>query len=323
MRISILVFSLFVFIINCGPSEKMKDLKKKAESFGAIPAKMPGSENDTQDLIDLGKKLFFEKKLSVNDTQSCNSCHDVLNKKGGVDNEPTSPGALGKRGDRNSPTVLNAGYHTAQFWDGRVADLIGQAKGPITNPIEMGMLNEAVVEEKITSIADYKPLFEKAFPKDEKKISYDNIAKAIAAFERTLKTNDRFDDFIRGDFKALTEAELKGFETFMAKGCQSCHNGPLFGGNSFRKLGQVKPYETEDLGRFNVSKKEEDKFVFKVPSLRNIALTAPYFHDGKVKTLEDAVKLMGTHQLGIELKDNEIKEIVTFLNSLTDKNKER
>lgn len=315
----ILLFA--VAIVACGPSQKTKDLMKKAKQFGVIPEKMPGSDSDTPELVALGKKLYFEKKLSINDTQSCNSCHDITGKKGGVDNQPTSKGAQGDLGGRNSPTVLNAGFHIAQFWDGRAKDLAEQAKGPITNPIEMGMLNEQVTVEKIAGIAEYQPLFEKAFPKAEKKISYENISLAIAAFERTLRTNDRFDDFIRGDHKALNEAEQKGFETFMAKGCQSCHSGPLFGGNSYMKLGQQNPYETPDLGRYAVTKKEEDKYVFKVPSLRNIAITAPYFHDGKVKTLEEAVKKMAFHQLGMKLKDDEISSIVTFLKTLTDKKK--
>ncbi|MEM7181974.1 MAG: cytochrome-c peroxidase [Spirochaetota bacterium] len=317
-----LVILWVVLLQFCGPSEEVKKLMKQGkDQFGVIPAKMPGSEADTPELIELGRKLFFEKKLSINDQQSCNSCHDVREKKGGVDNAVTSTGAQGDVGERNSPTVLNAGFHIAQFWDGRAKDLVEQAKGPITNPKEMGMLNEQVVEEKISGITEYQALFAKAFPKDERKISYNNIAKAIAAYERTLRTNDRFDDFIRGDHKALNQQEQKGFQDFMAKGCQSCHNGPLFGGNSFRKLGQVKPYETEDLGKYAVSKKDEDKYVFKVPSLRNVALTAPYFHDGKVKTLEEAIKKMGYHQLGMELKDEEISSIATFLKALTDKNK--
>lgn len=317
-----LISTLLFLIIACGPSKKTLELVEKAKGFGTIPAKMPGGEKDTPELVELGKKLFFEKRLSINDTQSCNSCHDVTNKKGGVDNDSTSTGALGKKGDRNAPTVLNAGFHTAQFWDGRAATLEDQAKGPITNPIEMGMLSPESVEEKLSTIEEYKPLFEKVFPEGDKKITYDNIAKAIAAYERTLITSDRFDDFVRGDMKALTEVELKGFDTFLSKGCNACHKGALFGGDSFQKLGAVKPYPTEDTGKFKLTNQEADKFIFKVPSLRNIALTAPYFHDGKVKTLEEAVQKMGFHQLGMELKEEEIKSIVAFLNTLTDKSKQ-
>jgi cytochrome c peroxidase len=247
-----------------------------------------------------------------------------LEKKGGVDNEQTSPGAFGKRGDRNSPTVLNAGFHFAQFWDGRASDLVAQAKGPILNPVEMAMPDEKTVVEKISKIEGYKELFEKAFPSDSEKISYDNIAKSIAAFERTLKTSDRLDDFISGNYKALTPSEIEGLEKFMTTGCMSCHNGPLLGGNSYRKMGEKNPYEnTEDIGRAAVTKNDAEKYYFKVPSLRNIALTAPYFHDGKAATLEDAVKKMAYLQLGKELQDNEVASIVTFLKALTDKEREK
>jgi cytochrome c peroxidase len=312
------------FALQCGPSAKTKEIMEKAKSIGKIPDKMPGSEKDTQEIVELGKKLYFEKALSKNDSQSCNSCHNILEKKGGVDNEQTSPGAFGKRGDRNSPTVLNAGFHFAQFWDGRASDLVAQAKGPILNPVEMAMPDEKTVVEKISKIEGYKELFEKAFPSDSEKISYDNIAKSIAAFERTLKTSDRLDDFISGNYKALTPSEIEGLEKFMTTGCMNCHNGPLLGGNSYRKMGEKNPYEnTEDIGRAAVTKNDAEKYYFKVPSLRNIALTAPYFHDGKAATLEDAVKKMAYLQLGKELQDNEVASIVTFLKALTDKEREK
>jgi cytochrome c peroxidase len=323
LRIGILLLSLI--LVSCKPNVKTEELMKKANvTFGTIPEKMPGGENDTPQLVDLGKKLYFEKGLSKNDSQSCNSCHDVQGKKGGVDNLPTSPGAFGKNGDRNSPTVLNAGFLIAQFWDGRAKDLTEQAKGPILNPGEMAMPDARSVEIKIASIAGYKELFDKAFPNDANKISYDNIAKAIAAFERTLKTKDRFDDFLTGNSKALSKEELIGLETFMNTGCIGCHNGPLLGGNSFRKMGEVKPYEnTDDKGKYNVTKNEADKFIFKVQSLRNVALTSPYFHDGKATTLEEAVKKMAFLQLGKELSDAEVSQIVTFLKSLTDKERDK
>jgi cytochrome c peroxidase len=308
-------------LIHCGPSEKTKKLAENSSKiFGTIPEKMPGSEGDTPELVELGKKLYFETALSGDNTQSCNSCHNVLDKKGGVDNEPTSKGIAGKNGDRNSPTVLNAGFHLAQFWDGRAKDLVEQAKGPILNPVEMAMPSEKAVEDKIAATGNYKDLFEKVFPNDTKKLSYDNIAKAIAAFERTLRTSDRFDDFQKGNYKALTQQEIDGLDKFITSGCTSCHNGPLLGGNSYRKMGERNPYENkEDLGRFNLTKQEYDKYVFKVPSLRNIALTAPYFHDGKASTLEEAVKQMGHLQLGLNLDDKEVASIVTFLKALTDK----
>ncbi|MDX1958698.1 MAG: cytochrome-c peroxidase [Leptospiraceae bacterium] len=324
MKYTLLTLLLF-FLVYCGPSAKTQELHKKAKlTFGVIPDKMPGSESDTPALIDLGKKLYFEKGLSKNDSQSCNSCHNVLDRKGGVDNLPTSPGAFGKNGDRNSPTVLNAGFHIAQFWDGRAADLAAQAKGPVLNPVEMGMPSEKAVEAKIEGIAGYKELFEKAFPTEKVKVTYDNIAKAIASFERTLKTKDRFDDFLSGNFKALSNEEVEGLDLFMSTGCTGCHNGPLMGGNSFRKMGERNPYENkEDLGRFNITKQETDKYVFKVQSLRNVALTAPYFHDGKATTLEQAVKKMAYLQLNVDLPDQDVSKIVSFLKTLTDKERDQ
>ncbi|PJZ51462.1 cytochrome-c peroxidase [Leptospira adleri] len=310
-------------LVSCGPSEKTKKLIDDSKKIlGTIPDKIPGGEGDTPELVQLGEKLYFEKRLSANDTQACNSCHNVAGKGAGVDNLPTSPGAFGKNGDRNSPTVLNAGFHLAQFWDGRAKDLKEQAKGPILNPVEMAMPSAAEVEKKIGAIAEYQDLFAKAYPKDEKKITYENLAGAIAAFERTLVTKDRFDDFQRGDHKALSSEEQEGLETFLATGCTACHIGPLLGGNSFRKLGQVNPYEnTVDKGRLGVTKNAADAFVFKVPSLRNIAITGPYFHDGKVATLEEAVRKMAHLQLGKDLSDSDTKSIVTFLKALTDKNR--
>ncbi|MDI7235013.1 MULTISPECIES: cytochrome-c peroxidase [Leptospira] len=318
-------------LVYCGPSEKTKKLMDDSNKiFGTIPDKMPGGENDTPELVQLGKTLYFEKRLSANDTQSCNSCHNIIGNTSGVDNLPTSPGAFGKNGVRNSPTVLNAGFHLAQFWDGRAKDLKEQAKGPILNPLEMAMPSAAEVEKKIGEIPEYRELFAKAYPDSSaqenpksvttKKITYDNITGAIAAFERTLKTQDRFDDFQRGNHKALSEEEQEGLEKFLTTGCTTCHVGPLLGGNSFRKLGQVHPYEnTNDKGRQDLTKNPADVFVFKVPSLRNVGVTGPYFHDGKTTTLEEAVKKMAYLQLGKELSESDIKSIATFLKALTDK----
>ena len=323
-KTQILCLGLILALVSaCGPSEKTKQLMQDAKiSFGILPEKMPGSEKDTPAKIALGEKLYFEKRLSINDSQSCSSCHGTLGKSAGVDNLPTSPGALGKNGDRNSPTSLNAGFHFVQFWDGRAADLKAQAKGPILNPVEMAMPSEAAVEKKLSEIPEYVDLFAKAFPDQDKKITYDNLAEAIAAFERTLITRDRFDEFQAGNHRALTSEEQKGLETFLSAGCIQCHNGPLLGGNSFRKLGQVHPYEnTVDVGRSAVSKNDAEKYFFKVPSLRNIALTAPYFHDGKVATLPEAVKKMAYLQLGKELSSEEVDSIVSFLKALSDKNR--
>ncbi|RME90937.1 MAG: cytochrome-c peroxidase, partial [Verrucomicrobia bacterium] len=227
-------------------------LREQAKAvFGVLPDKMPGSENDTPARIELGRKLYFDNRLSVNDSQSCNTCHRLDEKRGGVDNEPTSLGAHGKRGDRNAPTTLNAGFHIAQFWDGRAKDLKEQAKGPVLNPVEMAMPSEEAVVKKLSAIPEYRELFAKAFPDSDPAITYDNMAEAIAAFERTLITRDRFDDFLKGDDQALTAQELKGLETFMTIGCLTCHMSPTIGGNSYQKVGLIHAYEnTKDKGRY-------------------------------------------------------------------------
>ena len=288
--------------------------------LGMLPDKMPGADKDTPAMVQLGKKLYFDTRLSVNNSISCNSCHVVDNVKAGADGEPTSPGAHKKRGDRNSPTVLNAGYQFVQFWDGRAANLEEQAKGPILNPVEMGMPNDGEVLNRLSADAEYPKLFQKAFPNAQKNITYDHVAGAIAAFERTLKTHDRFDDFQKGDDMALKPLEQQGLKLFLQAGCTTCHHGPLLGGNSYQKVGLVNPYENkEDLGRAKVTKDEDDNFKFKVPILRNIALTGPYFHDGKLASLDETVRKMGWMQLGRQFTDDEVKSIVAFLNTLSGK----
>jgi cytochrome c peroxidase len=291
--------------------------------FEPLPETMPGSENDTAEHIALGKKLFFEKRLSINDTQSCASCHILEKGFAGVDNLPTSPGARGEQGTRNSPTVLNSGWQDSQFWDGRAEDLVEQAKGPILNPIEMGMPDEKTVVQKIQGIAEYQSVFEKVFPGDKPAISYQNIAEAIAAFERTLMTPGRFDDFLNGDAKALSETEQRGLKAFLKVDCKSCHDGKLLGGETYEPLGKENPYENQtDQGIYTVTKDENDRMLFKVSSLRNVALTAPYFHDGKIETLEQAVRKMGKLQLNEELSDQQVSDITSFLKALTDKKRE-
>ena len=327
-----LLTALF-FQLFCGTSKKTMELKEQAKSlFGTIPTAMPITQNkpqngtqpepqiDTAELIFLGQELYNEKALSVNNQQSCGSCHVLSNNGFGVDNLPVSPGALGKNGERNTPTVLNSGFHFVQFWDGRAKDLKEQAMGPILNPIEMGMPNAKAVETKIGAMPKYKELFAKAFTGNKNPVTFENLAVAISAFERTLRTSDRFDDFINGDLKALTKEELKGLDLFIQTGCTSCHNGPLLGGQMYRKMGLVNAYSNlNDLGRFKVTNKEEDKFVFKVPSLRNISKTAPYFHDGSSKSLKDAVTQMAWLQLGVKIEEKNADAIVAFLGSLTDK----
>lgn len=284
--------------------------------FGTLPEVVPSADNPiTDEKVKLGRMLFYENRISKSHQFSCNSCHRLDHY--GVDNEPTSPGHGGVRGDRNSPTVFNAALHIAQFWDGRAADVEEQAKGPILNPVEMAMAADADVIGVLKSIPGYAPLFAAAFPGEEDPFSYDNVAKAIGAFERKLTTLGPLDRFIEGDLDALDDAQLAGLRTFLDTGCTTCHNGAAVGGGMYQKIGLVHPYETDDVGREKFTGNPADRYFFKVPSLRNIAETAPYFHDGTVEELPEAVRLMGWHQLGLELSDQKIAEIVTFLDALT------
>ena len=266
--------------------------------------------------VALGQKLYFDARLSKNQDVSCNSCHGLDSF--GVDGGKTSKGHRGQLGGRNSPTSLNAAGQFVQFWDGRAANVEEQAKGPILNPVEMAMPSAEAVVQLLRSIPGYVEEFQKAFPESSDPITYENMAKAIGAFERKLATPSRWDEFLKGKADALTAAEKAGLRTFINTGCTTCHNGALVGGGMYMKLGLVKPWpDTHDKGRGDLTKNAADDMMFKVPMLRNIAKTAPYFHDGSVKTLEEAIKLMGQHQLGKELSDSDIQSIATWLGSLT------
>jgi len=270
----------------------------------------------SQEMTDLGRMLFYEPRLSIDQDISCNSCH-MLDQYG-VDGLPTSVGHEGVMGGRNAPTVYNAALEVAQFWDGRSPDVEDQAKGPIQNQIEMGMpAGGQEAADMIKTIPGYAPLFAAAFPNDPDPITFENLTTAIAAFERKLMTPGRFDQFITGDATQLTEQEQVGLQKFVSYNCTMCHRGATLGGSMYMKMGLYKPYPTEDLGRYEVTKNEADKYVFKVPMLRNIAKTGPYFHDGTVTTLEDAVKIMGEYQLGVTIPDEDVTDIVVFLNALT------
>ena len=284
--------------------------------FGALPAEATSTANPvTEPKIRLGRMLYYEPRMSINGKIACNSCHPLA--RFGADGEPTSEGHEGKRGARNSPTTLNAAFHIAQFWDGRAADVEEQAKGPVLNPVEMGMPDADYVVRVLSGLPGYAPLFAAAFPGDPDPITYDNVAKAIGAFERRLVTPGRFDAFLGGQLDALSDAEVAGLETFLDTGCPTCHQGATVGGLMYQKIGLVHPYPTNDLGRYEVTKNDADKYFFKVPSLRNVQKTGPYFHDGGVTTLDDAVRKMAWHQLGKQLPDEDAQSIVVFLGSLT------
>jgi cytochrome c peroxidase len=304
---------------NMNPEDKALWTKAKA-LFVALPDRVPppAGITDSPEKIALGKQLFHDPRLSKSGAISCNSCHGLAS--AGVDNRSFSLGHGFKQGGRNAPTVLNAGFHTAQFWDLRAKDLTEQAKGPVLNPVEMAMSNETEVIARLASIDGYQTAFQKAFPEGAKAVNYQNMAEAIAAFERTLVTPAPFDQFLAGKADALTAEEKKGLDIFITKGCTACHSGVAVGGGMAQKFGLVKPYANrKDMGKYDLTKKEEDKYVFKVPSLRNIVRTYPYFHDGAVWDLKEAVKIMGETQLGLILDPAEIDSIVVFLGSLTGK----
>ena len=295
-----------------------------AANWQALPDKAlaPADNPTTAAKVVLGRKLYHDPRLSSTGTVSCASCHNVM--LGGEDNRPVAMGVNGQTGGRSAPTVWNSAFNAVQFWDGRAASLEDQAAGPVTNPIEMGMKSWDDVVARLKSIQGYQQLFNDAFGANS--ISRDNATKEIAAYERTLITpNSAYDKYVKGDKSALTAQQVSGMNTFEALGCSGCHSGPAFNGpGTFMKFPMIsngffeaKYHFSEDLGRYEATKKQEDKHFWKVPTLRNIALTAPYFHNGTVKDLPTAVKIMGKLQLGKDLSRQEIDDIVAFLNALT------
>ncbi|HHH46966.1 MAG TPA: cytochrome-c peroxidase [Thiotrichales bacterium] len=305
-------------------------LSGQAAALEPLPANPPVPADNPMSAakIELGKQLYFDPRLSINGTQSCNDCHNVMGS--GTDNRATSIGAKGKHGGRSAPTVWNAAYLSAQFWDGRAATLEDQAKGPILNPVEMGMPSEQAVIDRLSKIPGYVDQFKAVF--GENGLTYDNIARAIAAYERTLVTpNSPFDRYMRGDRSAMSAQAVRGMKLFESVGCVACHSGPNFSGPNlptgqpflqkfptFTDNEYVKKYDfLKDPGRYEVTKKEADRHMWRVPTLRNVALTAPYFHNGAVKTLDEAVRVMAKTQLDKELTDAQVADLVAFLESLT------
>jgi cytochrome c peroxidase len=289
----------------------LRRFKKVRKQIDATPEK-PASEA----MVVLGRMLFFDTRLSKTHDLSCNSCHDL--ERYGVDGQPTSIGAAGKRGRRNSPTVYQAAGHIRAFWDGRAATVEDQAKMPITNPDEMAMPDGDAVVVVLQGIPGYLPAFEAAFPGAANPITYDNVGAAIGAFERRLVTPSRWDRFLAGDRAALTPHEIGGLQLFTDLGCITCHTGEFVGGSTFQKAGVVEDWPNQaDQGRFEVTHEPTDKMIFKVPSLRNVVKTGPYFHDGSVNTLAEAVTMMGRYQLGETLSTVDVDAIVAWLGTLT------
>lgn len=317
------IYPLLILVLSLSLTACKKEAKEVTVNTGALSLFSPlpdsfESPNNplTEEKINLGRKLYYENRISKNQDVSCNSCHDLPSY--GVDNKKTSEGHRRQVGDRNSPTVYNAAGHIAQFWDGRAVTVEEQAKGPILNPVEMAMPDANYVIKVLRSIPGYEEEFQKVFSKEAEPVVIDSVAKAIAAFERKLTTPARWDRFLAGDERALTDEEKAGFNKFVETGCTTCHNGALVGGGMFQKLGLVKPWpDQHDLGRHKVTGLESDKMVFKVPSLRNVEKTAPYFHDGSIGALEEAVKKMGEHQLGKQLSREDVHSIIAWLKSLT------
>lgn len=312
---------LFVLSLSFNAMAKMKALPKSAP--------VPKDNPMTKEKIELGKMLFFDPRLSKDGTISCNSCHNVMFH--GGDGRPVGVGVHGQRGGRGSPTVWNSAFNSTQFWDGRAATLEEQAKGPLINDVEMGMGTHKFVIERLKQIPGYVSAFKKAFPKEKDSITIDTMAKAIATYERTLITpNSPFDKYVQGNKKAMSADAVKGMKLVEEIGCTSCHSGVNFSGEEKMGVGNFKPFPQipgskydkmydllSDPGRFEVTKLDEDKNFWRVPTWRNVAINAPYFHNGQVKTLDEAVRVMAKTQLDLELKEEQVNQIVAFLNALT------
>ncbi|MCC6774940.1 MAG: c-type cytochrome [Gemmatimonadaceae bacterium] len=285
--------------------------------FAPLPVvvELPG-QPATEAQVSLGRALFHEPLLSDGHDVSCNSCH-ALNA-WGTDGRRVSLGHDGRAGTRNAPTEYNAAGHLAQFWDGRARDVEAQANGPILNPIEVGMPDSAAVLAHLRASPMYVAAFRAAFPAERDPISYDNAGRAIGAFERGLVTPAPWDRFLAGDSTAFTTEQRRGLRSFLNAGCQSCHAGINVGGDRFMKAGLINAWPCQaDSGRYHVTNNPNDRFLFKVPSLRNIANTGPYFHDGSVADLSEAVRMMAHHQLGKDLTPEQVRAIVAYLGSLT------
>ena len=332
MKRTTVIVALCLSVVACKRGEKKAEPVAPAAKAPTAPAAatradselikaLPESGDVNMDKVILGRALFHDTILSANGTVSCASCHMLDH--GGAEPRKTSLGINDQVGPINSPTVLNASFNFVQFWDGRAKDLQEQAAGPVENPIEMGAKWDNVVE-RIAAKADYKEPFAKLYSDG---VTKNNVTDAIAEYEKSLITPSRFDVYLRGDDNAITAAEKAGYETFKEVGCTTCHIGTNAGGTMFQKMGLVKNYfemrggkiTEADLGRYNVTKNDVDKHFFKVPTLRNVELTPPYFHDGSQDTLEGSVKIMGQVQLGRDLTDDQVNSIVAFLKSLTGK----
>lgn len=317
-----LLLILLLALLTFSGSREEALLRKARHHFSPIPSAPPELKGNPASpaRVELGKALFFDPRLSADATISCHSCHNLA--RGGVDGLETSVGHNNQKGRRNSPTVFNAVFNFALFWDGRAKDLQEQAKGPIQDAVEMNNTPARVIAT-LNGIPEYVALFQAAFPDETAPLTFDNVTKAIAVFEATLLTpGARFDQYLNGDEAALSEQEKKGLSLFITKDCASCHKGVNLGGLSYHRFGVTRKPDAEimppgDKGRFAVTRDATDEYVFRAPSLRNVALTAPYFHSGRVQDLKQAINVMTNAQLGIRLKDRDVADIEAFLRTLT------
>jgi cytochrome c peroxidase len=330
MKIKKILWISFVFVLlsfvaaASGVSQESDELLRQARVvFQPLPSVMPSPKDNssTPAKVTLGKMLFYERRLSASGGISCQTCHPMSTY--AADCIPKSIGHLGKINPRNAPTVLNAGFQFSQHWRGDRPSLEDQADVSLLSPFAYANANYDEAQNRIKSIPGYWELFQKAFPGEKEPITHDNIARAISAFERTLFSSSRFDQFLAGGKKVLTDKERKGLNVFLDTGCAACHNGALVGGMTFQKFGVVTPYwkatgsQEIDQGRFDITKREEDRYIFKVPPLRNVSVTDPYFHDGSVNRIDRAVKIMAEVQMGKRLNEQDVESIVSFLGSLT------
>lgn len=296
------------------------ELREKASIFFGSLSDLP-KELISSEKIELGKRLYFDKRLSKDNTISCNSCHSLTNF--GVDNLPLSPGDTKEFGNRNSPTVLYSSLHSMQFWDGRAADVEEQAGGPILNPVEHNIPSEEFLENRLREIEIYQAMFKEVYPDSVQPITFITITDAIGAFERQLNPRSRYDDWVDGDDKAMSTEEKIGLQAFIDNACITCHTGPAFGGIMLQKFGLHGDYwehtksEVIDKGMYDLNNEEAYKYVFKTPGLRNIEKTHPYFHDGSVAELDEAIRIMGELQLGKKISEEDVASIETFLKALT------
>ncbi|TGL62290.1 cytochrome-c peroxidase [Leptospira ognonensis] len=297
------------------------DLQEEAKTkIGSLPLISPGSEMDTPAMIRLGEKIFRDNSLSLNSVQSCSTCHLLSGNNVGTDGQPTSLGTFGQMGRRNTPSIFNVGFLNTIFWDGRKSSLLDQALLPFVDQSEMALASSDDLLARLNAKSEYANLFSSAYPLDPA-IQLNSVKSSLSAFERTLVSKSRFDDFVNGNPYAITLAEKEGLRLFLDLNCMNCHAGPMLGGNKFVKLDTKYNYNPKDLGRFEFTGIETDKYFFRTPSLRNVALTAPYFHDGSVRSIEEAVRRMNEYEAPRPISEAEVTSLVTFLRSLSDKTK--